>query len=109
MIHHIEKWCWQEALGLLGFSLSGASFQALRKRWEDLNLILLNRFLVPPPAPYCFNFLFVFSLSLASFSFFLFTQLACWLACLPVCLSACVLVNSLHGCNDPNVIWQGQA
>lgn len=33
---------------------------------------------------------------------------ACLLACWPVGLSAYVMMNSLHGYNDPTVSWQGQ-
>lgn len=46
-----------------------------------------------------FRFVFVF------FVFFLFTQLA-WRS---ACLSAYVMMNSLHGYNDPTVSWQSQA
>lgn len=91
------------SLSLFGFGLSGALYQALGGFQPHLRQSFLLT--LPPPHPLW--------LSLSSFhlpwlpfpSHSSLSLLAGW----PACLSACVIMNSLHGRNDPAVSWQGQA
>lgn len=88
------------SFGFLGFGLGGVTYLKL---WRSVGW--------PQPRPFrqvscslCSTLLPCFSSSLfpwLPFLFFLFTQLACW--------SACLMMNSLHGYNDLSVSWQGQA
>lgn len=96
------------SLSLFGFGLSGALYQALGGFQPHLRQSFL---LTPTPTPTAPRPPVWLSLSSFRLPWLPFPSpsslslLAGW----PACLSACVIMNSLHGCNDPAVRWQGQA
>lgn len=87
--------------GFLGFCLGSVTHWG-RVGWPQPHLFRQVSCSLYSNLLSCFSYSLFPWLPFFSFFFLLiFSQLACW--------SACLMMNSLHGYSDPSISWQGQA